>query len=103
MQLKVDKPKTQADIARDALDALIEEAKADIRAHTGKDLKTLKLEAARAESALADKKLELEKLASSSGEDALEALQSELKALEAEAQIARKALKQAVEEQGLVE
>ena len=103
MQLKVDKLKNKADIARDALDALIEEAKADIRAHTGKDLKTLKLEAARAESALADKKLELEKLASSSGEDALEALQSELKALEAEAQIARKALKQAVEEQGLVE
>ncbi|KGD66490.1 electron transport complex protein RnfC [Alcanivorax nanhaiticus] len=103
MQRKVDKLKNKADVARDALDALIEEAKADIRAHTGKDLKTLKLEAARAESALADKKLELDKLASSSGEDALEALNSELKALEAEAQIARKALKQALEEQGLVE
>lgn len=103
MQRKVDKLKHKADIARDALDALIEEAKADIRAHTGKDLKTLKLEAARAESALADKQLELEKLGSSSSEEALEALQSELKAMEAEAQIARKALKQAMEEQGLVE
>ncbi len=81
----------------------MEDAKADIRAHTGKDLKTLKLEAARAESALADKKAELEQRAGHSSEDALEALQSELKALEAEAQIARKALKQAVEEQGLVE
>ncbi|PNE02633.1 electron transport complex protein RnfC [Alcanivorax sp. MD8A] len=103
MQRRVDKLKNKADIARDALDALVEEAKADIRAHTGKDLKTLKLEAARAESALADKAIELQRLRDSSSEESLEALNSELKALEAEAQIARKALKQAVEEQGLVE
>ena len=97
MQRRVDKLKNKADIARDALDALVEEAKADIRAHTGKDLKTLKLEAARAESALADKAIELQRLRDSSSEESLEALNSELKALEAEAQIARKALKQAVE------
>lgn len=101
MQQKVDKLKGKADVARDALDALVEEAKADIRAHTGKDLKTLKLEAARAESALADKQRELEQQRDSASEDTLEALSSELQALEAEAQIARKALKQAVEEQGL--
>ncbi|MED5388872.1 MAG: electron transport complex subunit RsxC, partial [Pseudomonadota bacterium] len=101
MQQKVDKLKGKADVARDALDALVEEAKADIRAHTGKDLKTLKLEAARAESALADKQQELNQQRDSASEDTLEALSSELQALEAEAQIARKALKQAVEEQGL--
>ncbi|WP_287962971.1 hypothetical protein, partial [Alcanivorax sp.] len=73
------------------------------RAHTGKDLKTLKLEAARAESALADKQQELEQQRSSASEDTLEALSSELQALESETQIARKALKQALEEQGLAE
>ena len=103
MQGKIDKLKAKADNARDALDALIEEAKADIRAHTGKDLKTLKLEAARAESALADKQQELEQQRSSASEDTLEALSSELQALESETQIARKALKQALEEQGLAE
>lgn len=103
MQVKIDKLKAKADNARDALDALVEEAKADIRAHTGKDLKTLKLEAARAESALADKQQELEQQRSSASEDTLEALSSELQALESETQIARKALKQAVEEQGLAE
>ena len=103
MQGKIDKLKAKADNARDALDALVEEAKADIRAHTGKDLKTLKLEAARAESALADKQQELEQQRSSASEDTLEALSSELQALESETQIARKALKQAVEEQGLAE
>jgi len=101
--VKIDKLKAKADNARDALDALVEEAKADIRAHTGKDLKTLKLEAARAESALADKQQELEQQRSSASEDTLEALSSELQALESETQIARKALKQAVEEQGLAE
>ena len=103
MQQKVDKLKAKADNARDALDALVEDAKADIRAHTGKDLKTLKLEAARAESALADKKTELANKQASASEETLEALNSELKALETEAHIAGKALKQAVEEQGLVE
>ncbi|MDX1804634.1 MAG: electron transport complex subunit RsxC [Alcanivorax sp.] len=103
MQQKVDKLKGKADVARDALDALVEDAKADIRAHTGKDLKTLKLEAARAESALADKQQELAQRRGSAAEETLEALEAELKALETEAHIARKALKQAVEEQGLVE
>ena len=103
MQGKIDKLKAKADNARDALDALVEEAKADIRAHTGKDLKTLKLETARAESALADKQQELEQQRSSASEDTLEALSSEVQALESETQIARKALKQAVEEQGLAE
>ena len=63
--------------------------------------RTLKLEAARAESALADKQRELEQQRDSASEVNLEALSSELQALEAEAQIARMALKQAVEEQGL--
>lgn len=103
LQQKLDKLKAKADNARDALDALVEEAKADIRAHTGKDLKTLKLEAARAESALADKQHALAQQNDSATEAEREALTSELQALEAEAQVARKALQQAIEEQGLVE
>ena len=60
MHAKVEKLKAKADHCRDALDALVEQAsKADILAHTGKDLKTLKLDAARAESALRDKADEL--------------------------------------------
>ena len=100
---KVDKLKAKANHCRDALNALVEEAKADIRAHTGKDLKTLKLEAARAETALRQKADELARLRDTADADTLETLDGELRALDEEAQITRRALKQAVEEQGLVE
>ncbi|MFP1678851.1 electron transport complex subunit RsxC [Alloalcanivorax sp. C16-2] len=100
---KVDKLKAKADHCRDALNALVEEAKADIRAHTGKDLKTLKLEAARAETALRQKADELARLRDTADADTLETLDGELRALDEEAQVARRALKQAVQEQGLVE
>ena len=100
---KVDKLKAKANHCRDALNALVEEAKADIRAHTGKDLKTLKLEAARAESALRQKADELARLRDTADADTLETLDAEVRALDEEAQVARRALKQAVEEQGLVE
>lgn len=103
MQNKVDKLKAKADNARDALNALMEDAKADLRARTGKDLKTLKLEAARAETALRRKANELKEQRDNASEDTLEALNGELKAREEDAHVARKALKQAVEEQGLVE
>ena len=100
---KVDKLKAKANHCRDALNALVEEAKADIRAHTGKNLKTLKLEAARAESALRQKADELARLRDTADADTLETLDAEVRALDEEAQVARRALKQAVEEQGLVE
>ena len=103
MHAKVEKLKAKADHCRDALDALVEQAKADILAHTGKDLKTLKLDAARAESALRDKADELERRRDTSDADTLETLNSELDALQQHAQLTRLALKTAVEEQGLVE
>ena len=103
MHAKVEKLKAKADHCRDALDALVEQAKADILAHTGKDLKTLKLDAARAESALRDKADELERCRDTSDADTLETLNSELDALQEHAQLTRLALKTAVEEQGLVE
>ncbi len=100
---KVDKLKAKANHCRDALNALVEEAKADLRAHTGKNLKTLKLEAARAESALRQKADELARLRDTADADTLETLDAEVRALDEEAQVARRSLKQAVEEQGLVE
>lgn len=103
MHAKVEKLKAKADHCRDALDALVEQAKADILAHTGKDLKTLKLDAARAESALRDKADELARRRDTSAADTLETLNSELNALQQHAQLTRLALKTAVEEQGLVE
>jgi len=103
MNAKVEKLKGKADHCRDALDALVEQAKADILAHTGKDLKTLKLDAARVESALRDKADELNRRRDTVDADTLETLNSELKALEESAQVARLALKTAVQEQGLVE
>ncbi|HAB05867.1 MAG TPA: electron transport complex subunit RsxC [Alcanivorax sp.] len=103
MHAKVEKLKAKADHCRDALDALVEQAKADILAHTGKDLKTLKLDAARAESALRDKADELERRRDTSDADTLETLNSELDALQEHAQLTCLALKTAVEEQGLVE
>jgi len=103
MHAKVEKLKAKADHCRDALDALVEQAKADILAHTGKDLKTLKLDAARAESALRDKADELERRRDTSDAGTLETLNSELDALQEHAQLTRLALKTAVEEQGLVE
>ena len=103
MHAKVEKLKAKADHCRDALDALVEQAKADILAHTGKALKTMKLDAARAESALRDKADELERRRDTSDADTLETLNSELHALQEHAQLTRLALKTAVEEQGLVE
>lgn len=103
MHAKVEKLKAKADHCRDALDALVEQAKADILARTGKDLKTLKLDAARAESALRDKADELERRRDTSDADTLETLNSELDALQEHARLTRLALKTAVEEQGLVE
>jgi len=103
MHAKVEKLKAKADHCRDALDALVEQAKAAILAHTGKDLKTLKLDAARAESVLRDKADELERRRDTSDADTLETLNSELDALQEHAQLTRLALKTAVEEQGLVE
>ena len=98
---KEDFSKTPED--RERLQGLVEQAKADILAHTGKDLKTLKLDAARAESALRDKADELERRRDTSDADTLETLNSELDALQEHAQLTRLALKTAVEEQGLVE
>ncbi|HEX5678142.1 MAG TPA: electron transport complex subunit RsxC [Alcanivorax sp.] len=103
MHTKVEKLKGKANHSRDALDALMEQAKADILARTGKDLKTLKLDAARAESALRDKADELARRRDTSDADTLETLNSELDALQEHAQLTRLALKTAVEEQGLVE
>ncbi len=103
MEARVEKLKAKADHTRDALDALMDETKASLLAHTGKDLKTLKLDAARAETALRDKSDELKRLRDTADEDTLKRLTSELGTLEHDAHLARRALKQALEEHGLAE
>lgn len=103
MEARVEKLKSKADHTRDALDALMDETKASLLAHTGKDLKTLKLDAARAETALRDKSDELKRLRDTADEDTLKRLTSELGTLEHDAHLARRALKQALEEHGLTE
>ena len=99
---RVDEVKKQADAARAELNDLVDQAKAGIRA-SGSDLKTMKLEAARTESALRKKMKELDEMKKSADEDRINVLYQERDLLKREADIAANALKSALEEQGLTE
>lgn len=97
---KVDLFKARADSTRAELNELVDQAKAGIRA-SGSDLKSLKLEAARAESALGNKIKELEEAKKSADEERINVLYQERDMLKREAALAANALKSAVDEQGL--
>ena len=97
---KVDLLKARAEGTRAELNELVDKAKAGIRA-SGSDLKSLKLEAARAESALGSKIKELEEAKKSADEERINVLYQERDMLKREAELAANALKSAVDEQGL--
>ncbi|MDF1781449.1 MAG: electron transport complex subunit RsxC [Alcanivoracaceae bacterium] len=99
---RVEDVKRQADAARNELNDLVDQAKAGIRA-SGSDLKTMKLEAARTESALRKKMKELDEMKKSADEERINVLYQERDLLKREADIAANALKSALEEQGLTE
>ena len=103
MRARVDKLKAKADVARDTLNELIEQAKADLLAHTGKDLKTLKLDTVRADQRVDDKRREIAEQRDTASESDLEVLNGELKQLEQARHLAHMALKQALQEQGLTD
>jgi H+/Na+-translocating ferredoxin:NAD+ oxidoreductase subunit C len=97
---KVDLLRARADSTRAELNELVDQAKAGIRA-SGSDLKSLKIEAARAESALGNKIKELEEAKKSADEERINVLYQERDMLKREAELAANALKSAVDEQGL--
>ncbi len=98
----VDHLKQQADTARAELNELVDQAKAGIRA-SGSDLKTLKLEAARTDSALRDKMKQLEDAKRGADEEHINLLYQERDMLKRDAELAANALRSALEEQGLSE
>jgi Na+-translocating ferredoxin:NAD+ oxidoreductase subunit C len=102
LRKQVERFKLKADKARDALNVLVDQAKADIRA-SGSDLKTLKIEAARTEAAARGKARELEAARIKGDDERIHVLGRELDALQHEAQVAAGALKAAIDEQGLAD
>ena len=92
----------RADAARAELNTLVEQAKAGIHA-SGSDLKSLKLEAARTESALRDKLRQLDDARHSADEERINVLYQERDMLKREAELAANALQSALREQGLSE
>ncbi|WP_111656163.1 electron transport complex subunit RsxC [Isoalcanivorax indicus] len=98
---RVDKLKKKADLAKTQLNELVEAAKADMKASTGSDLKTLKLRAARAESTVREKTAALATAREAGDEERINVLQEELAAAEHEALETARTLKQAVADQGL--
>ncbi|KAF0806437.1 electron transport complex protein RnfC [Alcanivorax sp. S71-1-4] len=103
LRTRVDKLRDKADKARAALDVLVTAAKAGIQARTGTDLKTLKLNAARAESTVREKSAALAAAREAGDEEQISVLQQELTALEQTALEAARTLKQAVDDEGLGE
>ena len=101
LRKKVDKLQMKADKAKEALNLLVEEAKRNIQASSGSDLKTLKLEAARTEKAVRDKEMELVQAKRSGDQNQIDVLYQERDALRREAETAANALASAVRDQGL--
>lgn len=102
LRRQVERFQLKADKARDALNALVDQAKADMRA-SGSDLKTLKIEAARTEAAARAKARELDAARVQGDDERVNVLGRELEALQREALVAAGALKAAIDEQGLAE
>ncbi|MCH8543595.1 MAG: electron transport complex subunit RsxC [Alcanivorax sp.] len=102
-QARVDKLKKKADLAKEQLNLLVDEAKAAMKQATGSDLKTLKLAAARSESAAREKTAALAAAREAGDEAQITVLQQELAAAEQAALEAARTLKQAVADQGLAD
>jgi len=102
LRKKVERFKLKADKAREALNLLVDQAKADIRA-SGSDLKSLKIEAAQTEAAARQKSRELEAAKINGDDQRINVLTRELEALKREAEVAAGALKAAIDEQGLAD
>lgn len=103
MSAKVDALRHRAEDKRRRVDQLMNEAKAEIAAG-GKDLKTLKLEAARAESALVDQQRLLDRRGREGADNGtLAGLEQELERRRQRAGEARDALRRAFQEHGLSE
>ncbi|MGB1220901.1 MAG: electron transport complex subunit RsxC, partial [Alcanivoracaceae bacterium] len=103
LRKKVDKLRFKADKAKEALTVLVEEAKRNIEAASGSDLKTLKLEAGRTEAAVRAKERELEDAKRSGDQEQIDVIYRERDALRREAAMATNALQSAIDEQGLKE
>jgi electron transport complex protein RnfC len=103
LRKKVDKLRFKADKAKEALNVLVEEAKRNIEAASGSDLKTLKLEAGRTEAAVRAKERELEDAKRSGDQEQIDVIYRERDALRREAAMAANALQSAIDEQGLKE
>jgi electron transport complex protein RnfC len=99
---QVERFKLKADKAKEALNMLVDQAKADIRA-SGSDLKSLKIEAAQTEAAARQKSRELDAAKINGDDQRINVLTRELEALRREADVAAGALKAAIDEQGLAD
>jgi Na+-translocating ferredoxin:NAD+ oxidoreductase subunit C len=102
LRKQVERFQLKADKAKQALNLLVDQAKADLRA-SGSDLKTLKIEAARTEAAARAKARELEAAQIKGDDERINVLSRDLDALRREAQVAAGALQAAIDEQGLAD
>lgn len=102
LRKQVERFKLKADKAKEALNVLVDQAKADIRA-SGSDLKSLKIEAAQTEAAARQKARELDAAKINGDDQRINVLTRELEALRREAEVAAGALKAAIDEQGLAD
>jgi Na+-translocating ferredoxin:NAD+ oxidoreductase subunit C len=102
LRKQVERFKLKADKAKEALNMLVDQAKADIRA-SGSDLKSLKIEAAQTEAAARQKSRELDAAKVNGDDQRINVLTRELEALRREADVAAGALKAAIDEQGLAD
>ncbi|MCC1497238.1 electron transport complex subunit RsxC [Alcanivorax sp. 1008] len=102
LRKQVERFKLKSDKAKEALNLLVDQAKADIRA-SGSDLKSLKIEAAQTEAAARQKARELDAAKINGDDQRINVLTRELEALKREAEVAAGALKAAIDEQGLAD
>ena len=103
LSANVDKLRTRADEARAELDALVQEAKTDVEAATGRDLKTLKKEATDAELAARRKAKEIQAAREAGATEQAQSLEREHEQLRQDADDKAAWLKRVMEEQGMKE
>lgn len=102
LEKQVERFRLKADKAKQALNVLVDQAKADLQG-SGSDLKSLKLEAAQTEIAARDKARELAAARVKGDDERINVLVRELEALQQEAAVAAQALKAAADELGIAE
>jgi electron transport complex protein RnfC len=100
---RVEQLKGKANQARDAVQALMTQAKSDLGAESGKTLKTLKLEAARAEIALRRQEDLMAAGQDNADEDTLRQWETQRQQQEQQVRTTRRALTRALRAQGLVD